>query len=664
MRFLGRFAVLIILLLSAQPNVSAKGWALLVGINDYANPLIRDLRGCETDVQLMADVLVERFGFANEDMKILRSREATRDAIIAAFKTWLIEKPKPDDVVVFYFSGHGAQVVDEDGDEADGWDELLCPADLRPTVDRSQYANPILDDQLGELLRQIPTHNVTVILDSCHSGTGTKSLVSAELSFPKAIPRDLILTPRKPPARPITQRDTVSVEQTDENHVLISGSAAEQVSLDAMWDSPAGIFYAGVLTKNLVEALRKATADTHYTDLMGSVKQSVRQRSHQTPQLEGDTDRPLFSTRQSDGTVSPVVVDVPSKPFFRVTQVEGGTITVNAGSILGVTAGSVYDIFSPTEASFTGDPLARTRITSVDLNYATGGLFDARFTIQPMCRAVESSHAHRLDKLLLRLQFEGDPAQRSQFEDTLSEIPDLMLVESGGYADLVLEIERKETGFSARMTLGDGTALGETTGAGVGTLISAFRGQLENAFIKKWLTNLKNPNPPFKIKVWMDKGNNPVYQVGEVASFGFRSEQDCYLTLFNVDTQGHVTVLFPNSYHLNNRILAGVTYEIPSKDMGFRIRAQGPPGRELLKAVAMTEPAELPELDLSNLSQKTNPFLGFDGAAGVRSLTRGLMRAFVVEKKEEPVEQVQSTSVSHLDTSKFVTSELFAEIRE
>ncbi|MCZ6679482.1 MAG: caspase family protein [Candidatus Poribacteria bacterium] len=660
MRIHSWLGTLIILLLFISPGVSAKQWALLVGINDYVHPEIRDLRGCENDVQLMADVLREKFGFTDADMKILLSRQATRNAIIDTFKEWLIEKPQPNDVVLFYFSGHGSQVVDESGDEADAWDELLCPADLKPTLDRKQYINPILDDELSELLSQIPTDNVTVILDSCHSGTGTKSLIDAGLTFPKMIERDLILIPQKPADRPMTQRESIAVEQINKNHVLISGSAAEEVSLDAMWDDAS---YGGVLTRNLVKAMRQATSETSYVDLMTGVRQSVRERSHQTPQLEGNANRPIFSTRVEAGTFSSAIT-IPDKPFVLVTSVEGMVVMINAGSIRNVTEGSVYDIFSATETRFAGEPLATMQITSVGLRQSSGKISAPWEGIQRGCRAVESSHAHPPDQLYLRIHFAGNAAQRASLKEAFSKIPDLVIVdEPEKYADLVLDVQIQDFAFSGRLTSIDGTVLGQATASGADELADGLKTGLENAVVKKWLINLKNPNPPFKIEVSMDKGEEPVYKIGEVATFKFRAERNCYLTLLDVDTQGHVTMLFPNKYHPDNQIFGDLTYIIPSDEMKFRIRAQGPPGRELLKAIATTEPITLPEFDLSKINQTKDVFLDVGGVDEIRNLTRRLGRAFAVEKVEaEPAESGGPGHITQLPTSKFVTSEFIVEI--
>ena len=662
MRTLKLLGIITLLLGLIQPGVNAERWALLIGIKDYAYPGIRDLRGCETDVELMRDALI-RFGFEPENMKFLRSREATRDAIVSAFKEWLIEKPKPGDVVVFYFSGHGSRVVDESGDEADGWDELLCPADLIPSANRERYLNALLDDELGNLLNQIPTENVTVILDSCHSGTGTKALIDAGLTIPKSIDllaRDLTLVRQKPGSRPASQRESISLEGTKKNHVLISGSAAAEVSLDAMWEPPEGEpYYAGVLTKNLIDALDKVMSGTRYVDLEPEVLQGVRKRSPQTPQFEGDVDRPIFSARNTDGTFTSFAAS--EKPFVSVSKVEGDLVTVNAGSTRGVTKGSVYEIFSPIEVTFAGEPLATMRITAVDQRQSSGKVLNLQSTIQRGGRAVESSHAYPPDRLYLQILIEGDFPQDQNLEDAFSKITDLVVVGQGKYADLVLKVQMSETHLTGSLIAVNGSVMGEVTTSSAVKLAEKFKPNLENAFVIKKLANLENPNPPFKIEVWMDKGKNPVYQIGEAAVFKFKSQRNCYLTLLDVDTQGHVTMLFPNKYHPTNEIVADETYTIPSADMKFTIKARAPAGKELIKAIATTVPTQISEFDLN---QTKDIFLDVGGADEVRNFTKGLGRAFVVEREEpEPEVDAGPADITHLPTSKFVTSELIAEIR-
>lgn len=62
--------------------------------------------------------------------------------------------------------GHGGQTKDLDGDEADGYDEVIYPVDFR------QFGH-ITDDEMHRIMVQ-PLHGgvrLTAIFDSCHSGT-------------------------------------------------------------------------------------------------------------------------------------------------------------------------------------------------------------------------------------------------------------------------------------------------------------------------------------------------------------------------------------------------------------------------------------------------------------------------------------------------------------
>jgi hypothetical protein len=90
-----------------------------------------------------------------------------RDDILAAMK--LITDAMGRSVAAnkflfFNFSGHGTQIRDVDGDEADGFDEALCPCDF-------ESAGVIVDDDLSQWLEILPSHQLFAVCDCCHSGT-------------------------------------------------------------------------------------------------------------------------------------------------------------------------------------------------------------------------------------------------------------------------------------------------------------------------------------------------------------------------------------------------------------------------------------------------------------------------------------------------------------
>ncbi len=143
--------------------------ALLVGINAYGT---KPLRGCVNDVKQMQSLLQRYYGFQPENMRILTDQEAT-SANIEAGLEWLAGGgSEPEAVRVFHYSGHGSYVADENGDEPDGRDECLVPVDYQTT-------GLITDDTLKTFYDRFPqTANLTLVMDSCHSGTVQKDMES------------------------------------------------------------------------------------------------------------------------------------------------------------------------------------------------------------------------------------------------------------------------------------------------------------------------------------------------------------------------------------------------------------------------------------------------------------------------------------------------------
>jgi Caspase domain. len=109
----------------ANKSMPAMRFALQVGIDDYE--YVNKLNGCVQDILDMKEVLVQRFGFPQENILSLTNKQATHEAIIEAFKAHLIDNAKrhPNTFVIFQYSGHGSQADDGNGDESDGLDETI-----------------------------------------------------------------------------------------------------------------------------------------------------------------------------------------------------------------------------------------------------------------------------------------------------------------------------------------------------------------------------------------------------------------------------------------------------------------------------------------------------------------------------------------------------------
>ncbi len=115
---------------------------------------------------------------------------------------------------------------------------------------------------------------------------------------------------------------------------------------------------------------------------------------------------------------------------------------------------------------------------------------------------------------------------------------------------------------------------------------------------------LINPEPEteLSIKVWLDK---EAYQLGERLRVHFIISRDCYVYIYNISSEGKVTLLFPNAYRQANFLKAG-RYTIPSKDDRYSLVTGGKPGREYIQVLATLKP--LTVLVVPSSAYKENPF--------------------------------------------------------
>jgi metacaspase-1 len=152
--------------------------AAIFGINDYKS--VNSLRGCLNDVENMRSLLTSTFDFDPKNVKTFVNNKVTKTEVQRQMK-WLFRDVAEGDRVVLHFSGHGSFTADVSGDEEDGQDELICLYDM----DFNDPDSYVLDDELRDWTQTLPQGvQLTVILDSCHSGTGTRLLLAPEVNKP------------------------------------------------------------------------------------------------------------------------------------------------------------------------------------------------------------------------------------------------------------------------------------------------------------------------------------------------------------------------------------------------------------------------------------------------------------------------------------------------
>lgn len=149
------------------PAGAPRVFTISVGITDYPGSA-NDLPECANDARKIAEALRNQ-GLSTSDREfLLVDGDATTTRIREAFARVAAEA-QPNDVFVFFYSGHGGQNTThtDDRNELDGIDEYLFVTD-----------GPLLDDELGRLVSSVRARTSLVALDACYSGGFAKDVVS------------------------------------------------------------------------------------------------------------------------------------------------------------------------------------------------------------------------------------------------------------------------------------------------------------------------------------------------------------------------------------------------------------------------------------------------------------------------------------------------------
>ncbi|MCJ1250279.1 Ca(2+)-dependent cysteine protease [Trapelia coarctata] len=280
--------------------------ALLIGINYFGQR--GQLRGCINDVKNMSTYLNNHFNYKREDMVILTDdqqnpmSQPTKQNILRAMH-WLVKDARPDDSLFFHYSGmrHGGQTPDLDGDEEDGYDEVIYPVDFRVN-------GHIVDDEMHHIMVKslAPGVRLTAIFDSCHSGSAldlpyiystqgvlkepnlAKEAGQGLLGIVSAYARgDMgsILSTAQGFFKKATSGDqayekALSTKTSPADVIMWSGSKDTQTSQDANIGGEA----TGAMSWAFITALKKNPQQS-YVQLLNSIRDELASKYTQKPQL-------------------------------------------------------------------------------------------------------------------------------------------------------------------------------------------------------------------------------------------------------------------------------------------------------------------------------------------------------------------------------------------
>ena len=262
--------------------------ALCVGINEFEHlPKSSWLQGCVNDARDLAGLLQAGYGFAPADISLLLDSQATKKQVMAQLDS-MLDRAAAGELqhIVFTFSSHGTQIPDSSNDEADRLDEAFACYDINNTGDSWDPATVISDDELFALFARLPDGILMdVVLDTCHSGTGLKSLDLLPGRRPRFLPAP---TARGVAATEFSDtralRDLVKAGR-GVKPILLAACRADQTAADAFLEGR----YNGAFTYNFIKAVT-GDGTLGRADILKLVSKGLRAGGFdQVAQLEGST---------------------------------------------------------------------------------------------------------------------------------------------------------------------------------------------------------------------------------------------------------------------------------------------------------------------------------------------------------------------------------------
>lgn len=141
-----------------------ESWAVVIGIDDYQK--WPKLQYAGRDADAIRQALIEKLGFQDNHVILLKNRDATRSQILSLLNGKLGQgKMQRDDRVFVFFSGHGATRKLSSGRDLG----YIIPVDSDP---QNMATDAIPMTELQNIAEHLPAKHLLFVMDSCYSGLG------------------------------------------------------------------------------------------------------------------------------------------------------------------------------------------------------------------------------------------------------------------------------------------------------------------------------------------------------------------------------------------------------------------------------------------------------------------------------------------------------------
>jgi hypothetical protein len=345
-------------------------YALLVGIDAYLPP-VNPLWGCRNDIAALEQYLRARVG-TELALRTLCDDEATRDAVVDGFRDHLGQAGEGD-TALFVYAGHGSEEpapAEVASLEPTGRIQTLMLHDCGRRVG-GKLRRALADKELAVLLAEVVARgpHVAVILDCCHSGSGTRDPfvgIRGWLPDPAAArdesDRDLLR--ELGTARPSTEFIPGALDgwvAPNAPHVALAACRSFETAKELrIGDGTRGAFSVA-----LVEALDTLGPRTTYRTLLNTVRSRVeRTAQEQRPELDPVQPGGLGDALFLDGTVTPVAAT------FTMSRSSDGW-EVDAGLVHGLRPPVGDEAYVLACTAPDGNLAGAARVTAVQIGRAT-----------------------------------------------------------------------------------------------------------------------------------------------------------------------------------------------------------------------------------------------------------------------------------------------------
>lgn len=280
-----------------QSTSNQKSWALLVGIDDYADPSFPDLRFCVNDVLHLEDLL-DKAGYTVICMHSQRS--PVRDHLFpqhgyieAQFKK-LENLFGPNDLLLVYFACHGTRRGNSP--------PVLITTDTRAeTLSKTGIA--VADVETW--MRKSSAGQLVIMLDACHIGQGTDEReITVSSEFADAVCKSM-----------------------PEGFVLIASSTASQTSREF------GHLEHGLFSYHVISGLSGAAkAKKHEQVTIGSLKEHILHEFRRETLKTGIPQRPQIRVSGDLDIETMVLIEETALSLLAEAQATTETKPVPAGT--------------------------------------------------------------------------------------------------------------------------------------------------------------------------------------------------------------------------------------------------------------------------------------------------------------------------------------------